>query len=681
MSEIIETNLFGDTVETSSKPRKEKSPKNIISVNYMNYIKSQKTTWEDLYTGYDDIKILTYSFGLPFVSELIKPFKTAEIIVSPSSIRADAVEIMTAQAISCNIKCKEPYLQERIKDGTFHLYCAKDIISHGKVYLLKNESGAVRTILGSANASKRAWNGAQAEEYVICDDPAFYEHLLGKYKSIKDASTDEITIEAKQIEEDGSNIDDIPMIKKIQQVKTAVVIHDAPEPEKEVEYVFIAKDKLSKSIREALVKSKIRPTIKNDGTLLSVEKIKNVIKIAKNNGIKKKEREIVCPQLELDYMEQSMYINDALQNLNPSEENVKSDISLWLQYFKGFDCFNNDVGNLKEKAWKVLVHMFASPFFARLRYEGYKADIPYRMFPIYLLFYGQSDNGKTALIKTIQKLMLNIVPKPVPTNFFSSNKAETNNIYGLEQSVKGCPILIDDIGNYQWRSAADITKNDTFIFEEGYINAPTFIMTANELSNIKPEISKRLVVFYVANQLSKNEAAKKDQEIKAIRNKMSNSWYCEYVSKMYPLVEDMCNKMMEPEKDLTWQPDIYQVSSTVLLEILHKYTKNLPKEFVPLTWNDFMGDAAVSERAINKLKEIHYLNPDLFKANKDRNEIILDLSPLSDKDELMKRLKELPADLERREIGTTIAMKLDETEYYTGIKFKKGSWFSKLFNL
>lgn len=679
MSELFEASLFegSDPAKTSVMSVNKRGSCDGIGINFMSFVENRRMTWPELYAGYEDIKVLTYSFGLPFIAELIKPFKTAEVIVSPSSIRTDTAELMVAQAQASNLVFKDSYLQERMKEETFHLYCTKDIISHGKVYLLKKDDGTVRSVLGSANASLRAWDGSQAEEYVACDDPEFYERLLTGYELIKSASTDEITVEAKQIKEDGSNIGDIPMIKKIQEVKTAIVIHDVPDPDKEVQYAFIAKDKLDDSIRAALTKENVHPTIKNEGTLLEVQKVKDIVKIAKDSAIQKKEKEIICPQLELDYVQKMMLINDVPQNLNPTSEAVKSDIMFWIQYFNGFNCFNNDVKDLKIKAWKIMVHMFASPFFARLRYEGYLADIPYRMFPIYLLFYGQSDNGKTALIKTIQKLMLNLIPKVVSPRYFSP-KQTGNSILGLESAVKGCPILIDDIGSNQWKYAADITKNDAVIFEQGYINAPTFIMTANELNNIRPEISKRLIVFYVANQLSKNEAAKKDQEIKSIRNAMSNALYCKYVSKMFPLVEDMCAKMIAKDKNLNWQPDIYQVSSTVLLDILHESIKDVPEEFTVLTWNDFMGDVAVSERAINKLKEIYHLNPSLFHSNKNENELILDLSPLSDKEELRKRFQELPADLERREVGTTIAMKLDETEYYTGIKFKKDSWFSWL---
>ena len=43
--------------------------------------------YEDLFfDNFNSIKIMTYSFSLPFISKLIKPFEQAEVIVSPSAI-------------------------------------------------------------------------------------------------------------------------------------------------------------------------------------------------------------------------------------------------------------------------------------------------------------------------------------------------------------------------------------------------------------------------------------------------------------------------------------------------------------------------------------------------------------------------------------------------------------------
>lgn len=644
----------------------------IIGVDFMNFVRDAKSTWVELFSNYDDIKIMTYSFGLPFLSNLMRYFKTGEVIVSPSSIRADSAEIFAVQSIVTNYICKEKYLQDRIKEGTFHMYASKNIINHGKVYLLRSSSNnQVRVITGSANASFRAWNGSQLENYIICDDADYYEMLSNEFNALKDSSTDEISEDAKVIKEDGSNISDIPIIKTIKNTQTAIVINDVPSPE--TDYVF-TEVRLSDNIRKILSSARLTSNIKKGGTLITAGTVKNIKKVTDKIIIDRKQRTLKCPDLSIDYDSNYISINDVSVDLklplvSPS---IQKDAHLIIQYFKGFDSFSGDVSDLKSKAWKVLVHMFVSPFFAKLRYEGSKLDISFRRFPIYLLLYGPSDNGKTALIRTIQKLMLGATPVPLPPSYFSTKQ---DAMTALEYTVKGCPILIDDINNSRWKYASDITKADRNLVENHLLNHPTFLFTANEINSIRPEVSKRLVVFYVNNRLNKSVATNQESSVNLIRKGMTNSLYIAFLSVMLPKIKDICFNLLSSynESNNDVDLDIYEIGSAVLLELFKKNKIKVLPEFVNLTWDDFMGDTAVSERSIALLKSMHHLNPEIFIINQKDNELILDLSNLSDKADISKRLYELPADMERREIGNKISLKLDEVEFYTGINLHKQS--------
>lgn len=638
---------------------------NLISVDFMSFIRSEKTTWEELFHGFNDVKIMTYSFGLPYLSKLMKFFDSGEVIVNPSAIRSDSAELMATQGIVTNFLCKETYLQKRMEENTFHMYVARDIISHAKIYLLKSNDGRTRTIFASANASDRAWNGSQIENYGVCDDPSYYESLIHGFELTKELSTDEISYKAKPIHEDGSNVEELPIIKKIQEVKTAIVIHDSPT--KETEFAFTV-EKLSDKFRTILTQAKVRPTIKDGGTLFTPAKVKHIVKISDKIHMEKKKRQITCPQLEIDYVQKKIILNDVIQNLSPTSQEVKSDIECWLKYLNGFDAFTGDTNQLKEKAWRILVHTFASPFFAALRYYGSQAEISFRRFPIYLLLHGPTDNGKTELLKTIQKLMLGVTPVPLDQKYFST-KSDT--MPALKVQVKGCPILIDDINNLHWKYASDITKGDGFLVDTQCINHPTFLLTANDIGTIKPEVSKRLVVIYVNNQLSKNVAAAQNGKIVSLRNNMTTAFYRAYLAKMFPIVENMCTKFLDPATDSNWQPDIYEASSSIIAKLMQECNCKVPEEFRIFTWDDYMGDSAVSEQAIMLLKEMYHLNPTIFTVNSPDNEIIIDLSNLPDKSDISKRLRELPATLERYEIGNKIRLNLTETTYYTGLQFKK----------
>lgn len=686
INEIKESSLFQESEQQLSTDYEIKSLKNssVIDISFMHFIKKRKMRYEDLFfDNFNSIKIMTYSFSLPFISKLIKPFEQAEVIVSPSAIHMDTAEILASQGITSNFICKEKELQQRIKDGSFHLYVAKDVVQHAKIYLLKSNDGRTRCVFGSANASTRAWNSSQIENYVVCDDPSYYKILSEEYDDLRQKSTSNISIPAKEIKQDGSNIDQIPLIKEIKTALNAVVIRDLTNQDTndELQYAFTL-SKMSDNIRKILAKSKTKATKKDRGTVINCEKVKEIVKITDEIKEEKVENEITCPALELDYLNDQISINDTIQEMQPSIQEIRSDIQLWMKYIKGFEAFTGNASDLKEKAWKMLVHMFASPFFATLRYEGARYEFSTRRFPMYALYYGPSDNGKTALIKLIQKMMLNISVNALPNNYFSPR---ADRLMGLAFTIKGCPILIDDVEPSQWKYAGNIVKNDDKLVTQRRLNHPTFIMTANELGTIKPEISKRMLIIHVNNRLSKSIASRKDGEIKAIKKTMTNALYRCYMSDMLPLVEQMISKMagiyntLENDTDsIKWQPDIYNLSSKTLLNIFKRCGIKPIKEFTILTWDDFMGDSVVSERALSELRSMNHLKPEIFQANAARNELIVNLGELANKIDIAKRLKELPADMEMKECGDIISLNLKETEYYTGLNLCSKSLLSRL---
>ena len=65
-------------------------------------------------------------------------------------------------------------LAERVENGTLHLFVARDILSHEKIYLLSAKDGRKRVIMGSANMSAAAFEGRQRENICYMDgDEAF----------------------------------------------------------------------------------------------------------------------------------------------------------------------------------------------------------------------------------------------------------------------------------------------------------------------------------------------------------------------------------------------------------------------------------------------------------------------------------------------------------------------------
>lgn len=645
-----------------------------IRVSEMSYISSKMSTWEEIFSGYNEIKVMTFSYSLPFISKVMKLYERGEVIVGfDHLVGKDLADLFALQEYSTNYICKNRYLQERIEDETLKFYVVNDLVSHQKVYLLKADSGKVRTILSSGNISEKAWSGEQIENYVVCDDISCYENYLQAYALLKELSTDKIAKDAKPIKEDKENVDKLPVFQKIKS-EHAVVIH-TDNIENDKEYVFHAQ-KLSKDWEARIKSVKIEPSIEGK-ILIDAHKLAVLLGSIKKEVKEKKEVQKINPQLVIDYENRSMTYNENLFNLNPDINLVKNDIANLVEYMNGFGSFTGDTFRLKTAYWKVMNYMFLSPFIAIFRYIAVQNGYDTRFFPMYMLIYGDSDAGKTKFIETTQKMMFGKIPRKVAKENFSNKPMAS-----LKTEVKGCPIFIDEISTTYWKYARDIVKVDDFLVENHMINHPTFVLVSNEIKAVKPELSKRIICVNLDNRLNKTEAALNDRKIYNIRKSLGTSFYREYVRRMFVACDKLIGDIAEHNlhEHAGWFPDIFRVSSKVIMDIFDDLNISIPSELHEFSWFDYMGDSAIGEKATNIIVDIYNYNRSIIKTNYQKNELEIDFSFYDDKESKIKvntLHDELPAELECKVIGSKVILKLDKTEELTNLKFKQSKWFWK----
>ena len=642
-----------------------------IGADFMHFNRREYTTWRDLFNGYQHIHLMTYSIGMPFVDELMDLFDDGEVIIgSNSQLPQSAADLMSLQKNVMDYVSDHATLQKKIDSEDFHMFVASDMISHSKVYLLKNDNGKTRVITGSANASERAWDSAQAENYSVCDDPDYYDICMEQFELLKEISTDEIVKDSKRVKDDLSNVDELPVLKAVKESKEGLVLHDVGDREAR-EFAFTIA-KTSKQIQELLTKAEIRPTKKDGGTLFNIERVKELKVIAKKLTETKKEQSFDSPSLAIDYENQRLKINDVQQNLQPVDSDVKNDISLWLEYVNGYEQFTGDVRQMKETAWKILNYTFLSPFIAELRYQGSIVQINGRNFPMYLLLMGPSDNGKTELTSTCQRLVLGSHVQPLNQKTFSDAT-----IKGLDESVKGCPIVIDDVTSTQWRYADDIVKRDDVLIDNKLRNHPTYLISSNSVKTITQAVSKRVIIFRCDNQIASSAAKKVESDIRRIQGGMGNAFFRKYFGQMLPKVGNMVHLMLDDDmRPEGWEADIFKLSAETIFGIMAEEGIDAPEELHAFTWDEYMGDTATSAEAIKKIKELYHLSPDIFKVNRKDNELVIDFSDMEGRAPLLKLLaNELPKDVERNVVGNKICMKLDQIQEYTGIIFKQRGHF------
>ena len=187
---------------------------------------------------------------------------------------------------------------------------------------------------------------------------------------------------------------------------------------------------------------------------------------------------------------------------------VRADLQSLIEYVDGVEKFTGDIANLKMLYWEIVLYMFVSPFFARLRYfysQLVPANSTGKTFPMYMILRRPKNGGKSSIVATAQKLMFDRI---LPT--ISAKDTAPGKIDSFKLTVKGCPILIDDVTNRNLQYIKDIVKDDSSLISGKILDHGTFIFTSNDAEQIRQEISKRVVVFTVPNQLNEDIAARHD---------------------------------------------------------------------------------------------------------------------------------------------------------------------------
>jgi hypothetical protein len=147
-------------------------------------------TWEELFSGFDNLYAITYSSGIDFICRVISKFKNAEIIfgfediISYSLQEIIAYQIKTIERIKLAANKNKVDLLSRIDAGTLNLFVSRKQLSHEKLYCLRTEGGETRVITGSANMSSLAFSGRQRENIICMENENAFVWYTGVFDSL-----------------------------------------------------------------------------------------------------------------------------------------------------------------------------------------------------------------------------------------------------------------------------------------------------------------------------------------------------------------------------------------------------------------------------------------------------------------------------------------------------------------
>lgn len=635
---------------------------NKLDVVRMEYAGAESVTWEDLFSGYNSLKAITFSSGINFVYRLLGMFEKAEVIFGCEEVLSYSMnEILAYQSKLLEKirkqsgKSKEELLS-RIDDETVHFYVARTKLSHEKIYLLAAEDGRKRVIMGSANMSYKAFGGLQRENICYVDGDDAYEWYLGVFDSLKEGSSDEITKQAIERADLEENMDDLPISQTI-KAKKILAIEPSTEVKDDVQFILDTKNLAAK-----LAPIVPKPEKKTGRLLLSSDHIMKIKRQLREEANRERDLRSEYPQLQVDIDNNRVLLNDQELDLHPAKEEIQNDVNLFLKYMDGYSKFHGEYQGMQYRYFEFANWFFCSPFMAPMRDMAARYDQNKLPYPVFGLVYGQSKAGKTSFLETLLKMMIGQKPKLSAPEFTRSS------IESLKRTVQGAPIIVDDLTNTRFNQhAIETIKNDDFGVSDHLTTYSAVVISANEdVKAVAPEVIRRTVICRVEAGLTNTEVMKSNV-VRGVQQKIGTAFYREYLRRMLEVMPDLIEIMKSD--DVESAPDILKYSSEIICSIIRDSETEMPLYVRELNLEDYFGETVTGKYAIKTIQNAWKINRKAFEVSKKNNELRYNAGAPYEADRLMK---ELPETLEARKSREWVVMNLDAAREFFGIDFKQG---------
>ena len=544
-------------------------------------------------------------------------------------------------------------LLSRIDSGDVKLYVARTQLSHEKIYLLSGADGKKRVIMGSANMSFNAFGGRQRENICYLDGEEAYNWYLSVFDSLKENSTDEISHKAIEYADLADNLDKLPISETVKASKV-LAIEPIKDNSEDIEFILD-----TKKVAAELTPLVPKPDKKTGKTLVVPETILKIKRYIQDDIIKKKEQRSEYPQLVLDVFGGCVSLNGQSLNLAPSKAEIEKDVDLFLKYMNGYSRFHGDYDGMQHRYFEFANWFFCSPFMAVMRDMAARFDQNRLPYPVFGLVYGQSKAGKTSFLETLLKMMIGQKPKIAAQDFTRSS------IEALKRTVKGAPIIVDDMVNTRFNQhAIETIKTDDFGVSDHLINYSAVVISANEdVKAVSPEVIRRTVICRAEAGLTNTEVMKSNV-VRTVQKEIGTAFYREYLARMLKIIPELIETMKSDETESA--PDILKYSSETIVDIISEFAEP-PKYIRPLTLDNYFSESVTGKYAIKTVCSAWKTSRKSFQVDNRNNELRYNAGAPYEADRLMK---ELPETLEASKSREWVVMNLSAAREFFGIKFK-----------
>lgn len=658
---------------------------------YQHELKSiEYKTLEGLFSGFNSIKAITFSYELSFVDSIMQYFDYGEILLGADyMVQKDQklnnymAEVFTNSYEALQqIKSKKK-LATMLKEGAVEFRTPLFVMDHRKIYLLKSDDGRTRVITSSANMSRGAWNGDHMEHYEYDDSLYCYEEYEKDFETVW-SDSQAIPYAMVSSKKSDDFIDGNVIIKEVKETGQAIVLQ---EPKDIVNF-----DKVKYSIDHETIKEEYKALVsdmnlksdKKTGIFQlvpdSIKKIEHNVRKLTQRKYSVHEEERPYPKMKIDYEDCIVTLEDKVMDLNPTEEDVRNDIDNLITIFSNFDVFVGDTERLKENHFKLINAIFSSPFNAKLRCAAMIKNVTNTSLPLLLLIASETANcGKTFIVNTALKMMTGL---ELPT--FNKANCRKEDVTRIQVTGRSVPVFIDELDNKYLAIIKDIIKHPEDCEDAQREEQPMIIFASNDVTEPDETLRKRMVFLRFEGALPSDidQSAYKGKGNALIR-RMGTGLYREYLRRMVKEVGEMLDYITTSE-DIPdeYYPDLMRISSDILISIFEDYGYEIPRYMKHLTWNnDYSINADfISKDALDEIYSLYLRKRDMFKITKDTVTIEMGLDKNSER-KCVSWKNTLPAELRTEYTKTRdcnrIVLERSELEKRLGMKFGGIHFFRK----
>ncbi|WP_297209662.1 MULTISPECIES: phospholipase D family protein [Thermodesulfovibrio] len=512
--------------------------------------------------NFTQLRVVTYVSSPDFFFERVKKFKKVIAILGE--------EETAREFYTFNPLCEERFIHsaeadqevlEALASGRIELrYMKAGERIHSKIYILSDEAGNLRVMVGSANFTNAAFcNNRQYEEIVAYDssyNPVFCKTYLNRFEEIYQNSIDFLSEKSKKklknliLKADSILLftpDDRAegIVEKVQrQIQSGAdassLIVEVMDEKERLERKTMEIERIEKIVEHVTKKTKNGYSFEPKQKLITLkEKLKEIVSFSH-----KRTQEIIDKRnfLALNPATGEFFIKEnekaVSYTINLSEDELRINLSKLMNFVNSYWEFAvyKDKEVLK-RVFEAILFAFTSPFIYLIRksVKKHRGDEKLAEIPIVLILGGLANTGKTKLLLFINKLLGNNYEV---FNYKDIYIKTQRILYDIFSSSNIFPILVDEIYDNFFRGEGErLIKTLTNTLVEPH---PCLIGTSNVGFSAESQVIRRIYYLHFASPFSEDKTikAKAEKYFEEKVGKVDDSLFRYFLSEFVKRIND-----------------------------------------------------------------------------------------------------------------------------------------------